>query len=96
MALENLSKAASSNENIMLSSIEAAKVGVTTGEWAEALRSTFGEFKAPTGISNGIQSNGSDEYSDVRKRVEKVRGRVEKVRLKRVLDKNKGIELNDS
>ena len=56
IALQHLSKAASSKENIMQASIEAAKVGVTTGEWAKALRNTFGEFKAPTGISSGIQS----------------------------------------
>ena len=68
-ALENLSKAASSKENIMQASIEAAKVGVTTGEWAEALRNTFGEFKAPTGISSSIQSNHNNEYDEVRKRV---------------------------
>ena len=57
MALENLSKAASSKANIMQASIEAAKVGVTTGEWAEVLRNIFGEFKAPTGITSSIQSN---------------------------------------
>ena len=76
VALENLSKAASSNENIMSASIEAAKVGVTTGEWAETLRNTFGEFKAPTGISSGIQSNGSNEYNDIRKRVEKISDKI--------------------
>ena len=75
-ALENLSKAASSKENIMQASIEAAKVGVTTGEWAEALRNTFGEFKAPTGISSSIQSNHNNEYDEVRKRVEKISERI--------------------
>ena len=75
-ALENLSKAASSKENIMQASIEAAKVGVTTGEWAEALRNTFGEFKAPTGISSGIQSNHNNEYDEVRKRVEKISEKI--------------------
>jgi (2R)-ethylmalonyl-CoA mutase len=76
IALQNLSKAASSKENIMQASIEAAKVGVTTGEWAKALRNTFGEFKAPTGISSGIQSNNNDEYNDVRKRVEKISEKI--------------------
>ena len=75
-ALENLSKAASSKENIMQASIEAAKVGVTTGEWAEALRNTFGEFKAPTGISSSIQSNHNNEYDEVRKRVEKISEKI--------------------
>ena len=75
-ALENLSKAASSKENIMQASIEAAKAGVTTGEWAEVLRNTFGEFKAPTGISSSIQSNYNNEYDEVRKRVEKISEKI--------------------
>jgi (2R)-ethylmalonyl-CoA mutase len=32
-------------------SIACAKAGVTTGEWAGALRQTFGEFRAPTGVA---------------------------------------------
>ena len=32
-------------------SIEAAKAGATTGEWGDALRAEFGEFRAPTGVS---------------------------------------------
>ena len=31
----------------MESSIEAAKAGVTTGEWGSALRKIFGEYRAP-------------------------------------------------
>ena len=29
----------------------AAKAGVTTGEWGDALRAEFGEYRAPTGVS---------------------------------------------
>jgi (2R)-ethylmalonyl-CoA mutase len=32
-------------------SIECAKAGITTGEWAQALRGVFGEYRAPTGVS---------------------------------------------
>ena len=32
-------------------SIEAAKAGVTTGEWGATLRAAFGEYRAPTGVS---------------------------------------------
>ena len=53
----------------MEASIAAAKAGVTTGEWSEVLRNVFGEFKAPTGISN-IQPSNNDDYSSIRKRVE--------------------------
>ena len=33
----------------MPASLECARAGVTTGEWAGALREVFGEFRAPTG-----------------------------------------------
>ncbi len=49
-ALEDLRVAASGDVNIMGPSIEAAHAGVTTGEWAQALREVFGEFRAPTGL----------------------------------------------
>ena len=50
-ALRALRSAAASGANIMPASIEAAKAGVTTGEWGDALRAEFGEFRAPTGVS---------------------------------------------
>jgi len=37
--------------NIMVPTIALARAGGTTGEWAGALRSVFGEFRAPTGVS---------------------------------------------
>ena len=49
-ALDDLRVAASGDVNIMGPSIEAAHAGVTTGEWAQALREVFGEFRAPTGL----------------------------------------------
>jgi len=39
------------NENIMPASIAAAHAGVTTGEWAHALRAVWGEYRAPTGVA---------------------------------------------
>jgi len=50
-ALGDLRNVAASNTNIMAASIEAARVGVTTGEWADALRDTFGQYRAPTGVT---------------------------------------------
>jgi (2R)-ethylmalonyl-CoA mutase len=38
-------------ENLMAATLECARTGVTTGEWAGALREVFGEFRAPTGVS---------------------------------------------
>ncbi|MFN0192156.1 MAG: protein meaA [Aestuariivirga sp.] len=49
-ALNGLTEAASGGGNIMDASIVCARADVTTGEWGEALRRTFGEFRAPTGV----------------------------------------------
>src|SRR4051794_34605012 len=38
--------------NIMPASIEAARAGATTGEWAHTLREVFGEYRAPTGVGD--------------------------------------------
>jgi (2R)-ethylmalonyl-CoA mutase len=50
-ALDALRDAVKRGENIMPPSIAAAKAGVTTGEWAAALREVLGEYRAPTGVS---------------------------------------------
>ncbi len=50
-ALDALRHAAASDENIMGPTIELARAGGTTGEWAGALRDVFGEFRAPTGVT---------------------------------------------
>jgi ethylmalonyl-CoA mutase len=36
--------------NLMEATLACVRVGVTTGEWASALRDVFGEYRAPTGI----------------------------------------------
>jgi len=68
-ALKALSAAANNGENIMPASIQAAKAGVTTGEWSEALRKTFGEYRAPTGVSGGVSNAGSDILDPAREKV---------------------------
>ncbi|MFZ1101711.1 MAG: methylmalonyl-CoA mutase family protein, partial [Hyphomicrobiaceae bacterium] len=49
-ALAELEAAAREGRNVMEPSIACAKAGVTTGEWGAALRSVFGEYRAPTGV----------------------------------------------
>ncbi len=49
-ALDAVRRAAESASNVMPATIAAAHAGVTTGEWAGALREVFGEFRAPTGV----------------------------------------------
>ncbi|MGX2993692.1 protein meaA [Streptomyces sp. JNUCC 64] len=51
-ALERLKEAAAGTENLMAATLECARAGVTTGEWAGALREVFGEYRAPTGVSS--------------------------------------------
>jgi ethylmalonyl-CoA mutase len=50
-AIAALRQAAQSGANIMLASIQCAKAGVTTGEWGAAMRTLYGEYRAPTGVS---------------------------------------------
>jgi ethylmalonyl-CoA mutase len=58
-ALEQLrAAAADESANIMPATIEAAKAGATTGEWAETLRDAFGHYRGPTGVTGAPQ--GSD------------------------------------
>jgi len=71
-ALEDLRAAASSDTNIMEATIAAAKAGVTTGEWAQALRDVFGEYRAPTGVADAAAAPDDDALSELRDRVEKV------------------------
>ena len=73
-ALQGLRAAAASGANIMPASIEAAKAGVTTGEWGAALRAEFGEFRAPTGVSPRARQEAAG--------LDALRGEVERVSLK--------------
>jgi (2R)-ethylmalonyl-CoA mutase len=50
-ALRALRDAAAGGANVMPASIRAAHAGVTTGEWTNALRALFGEYRAPTGVA---------------------------------------------
>jgi len=49
-ALEGLEATAATTQNLMAASLACARAGVTTGEWAGALRRVFGEYRAPTGV----------------------------------------------
>ncbi|MDQ3952899.1 MAG: methylmalonyl-CoA mutase family protein, partial [Actinomycetota bacterium] len=55
-ALDVLRRAAESGANLLPPSIEAAHAGVTTGEWADALRQVFGEYRAPTGVTSNVSA----------------------------------------
>lgn len=68
-ALEALSEAAITGKNVVQASIDAAKVGVTTGEWTRTLRSVYGDYRAPTGVIDSIATD-SEAIRAVRQRVQ--------------------------
>jgi ethylmalonyl-CoA mutase len=71
VTLAALRKAARGGENIMPASIACAKAGVTTGEWGFALRSAFGEYRAPTGVGTAMR-NDAEGLDDIRAEVDRV------------------------
>jgi ethylmalonyl-CoA mutase len=71
-ALESLKTAAKDGTNIMEPSIACAKAGVTTGEWGEAMREVFGEYRGPTGVAIVVNSDGGVDIEAVRKEVDRV------------------------
>jgi len=75
-ALAGLERAARDGTNVMEPSIACAKAGVTTGEWGAALRSVFGEFRAPTGVSGGVAASSGVGLEEVRGEVERVSARL--------------------
>ena len=70
-ALASLRRAAKNGSNIMPASIDCAKAGVTTGEWGFALRSAFGEYRAPTGVGTAMR-NDAEGLDDIRAEVDRV------------------------
>jgi len=53
-AIDRLRDEAKTDTNLMDATLEAARAGVTTGEWAGTLREVFGEYRAPTGVSGDV------------------------------------------
>ncbi|MGB0119617.1 MAG: protein meaA [Solirubrobacterales bacterium] len=64
--------AATDNENIMPSTIAAAKAGATTGEWASTLREVFGPYRGPTGVGGAAPAGDRDALTATRERVNEV------------------------
>ncbi|MBW2578377.1 MAG: protein meaA [Deltaproteobacteria bacterium] len=71
-AVQNLDDVLRNGGNIMPASIRAAHAGVTTGEWADVLRSLYGEFRAPTGVVATEGSGGSQATANTRDRVHRL------------------------
>jgi (2R)-ethylmalonyl-CoA mutase len=75
-ALAQLDADARAGRNIMPASIACAHAGVTTGEWGAALRKTFGEYRAPTGVSRAAANAPHLDLDGVRARVDAVSARL--------------------
>ncbi|MFN8113882.1 MAG: protein meaA [Solirubrobacterales bacterium] len=72
-ALEALAAAArDESANLMPATIDAAKAGVTTGEWAEALREVFGPYRGPTGLDGSAAGGNAELLASVRDKVSEV------------------------
>ncbi len=71
-ALAELTRVAASGENVMPPTIAAARAGATTGEWAHALRETFGSYRAPTGVGEAAAPAPTDEIAELRDEVARV------------------------
>jgi (2R)-ethylmalonyl-CoA mutase len=67
-ALTTLRKHAQDGTNIMPATIACARAGVTTGEWGQMVRSAFGEYRAPTGVSRN-PSNRTEGLEPIREAV---------------------------
>ncbi len=68
-AIGELRTAAATTANLVPATLACARAGVTTGEWADALRSVFGEYRAPTGVGDGgapIAAGADTALADVR------------------------------
>ncbi|MBD3679871.1 MAG: protein meaA [Rhodobacteraceae bacterium] len=74
-ALAKVREAAQTGANIMTPSIEAAKAGATTGEWADVIRAAFGQYRAPTGVSRN-PSNRTEGLDEIRASVDAVSDRL--------------------
>ena len=75
-ALHDLESAARDGRNVMPPSVACAKAGVTTGEWATALRRVYGEYRPPTGVTLIISSEERNDIDDLKDEVARVSDRL--------------------
>jgi ethylmalonyl-CoA mutase len=68
--------AADSSANVMPATIQAAKAGATTGEWAGVLREVFGDYRAPTGVGAAAESGDGELLAAARARVDELDARL--------------------
>jgi (2R)-ethylmalonyl-CoA mutase len=75
--LARVAAAESSQENLMIPTIAAARAGATTGEWARTLREVFGSYRAPTGVGEASGHEAPDaELAELREEVSRLQERL--------------------
>jgi (2R)-ethylmalonyl-CoA mutase len=86
-ALAGLRDSLKAGSNLMEASVRCAHAGVTTGEWSDALRAVYGEYRAPTGVDSAVAPRGDvAQLAAIRARVDEV-SRVLGRRLKLLVGK---------
>jgi ethylmalonyl-CoA mutase len=73
--------------NLMDATLVCVRVGVTTGEWAFALREVFGEYRAPTGVSGAPAAVVDADLAAVRTAVRATAEQIGAGRLRLLLGK---------
>ncbi len=74
--LARVARGAGDQENLMLSTIDAARAGATTGEWARTLREVFGSYRAPTGVGEASGAGAGEGLLDLREQVASLQERL--------------------
>jgi (2R)-ethylmalonyl-CoA mutase len=69
VALAEVRRVATTDENLVPATIALAQARGTVGEWADALREVFGEYRAPTGVGAAVGPPTGD-LAAVRERVQ--------------------------
>jgi (2R)-ethylmalonyl-CoA mutase len=88
--LDRLRADATSDTNLMDATLACVRAGVTTGEWAGALREVFGEYRAPTGLSSGgavREAAAGSALAEVRQRVRETAAELGAGRLRMLVGK---------
>ncbi|HVL98300.1 MAG TPA: protein meaA [Egibacteraceae bacterium] len=68
-ALDALRREAARGDTVLPASIEAARAGATTGEWTDALREVYGEYRGPTGVAGAAGPFEADALATARRKV---------------------------
>jgi (2R)-ethylmalonyl-CoA mutase len=78
-ALARLARAAASedlDDGLIEATIEAARAGATTGEWAGTLRDVFGSYRAPTGVGEAAAVPADGDLTELREEVSRLQEKL--------------------